>query len=59
MNCCRKKKEEEDDNDVTIYTGLNEKEMRNLDDDLKEVDDNPEYVDIEDTAFNVIKEITD
>jgi hypothetical protein len=33
--------------------------MKALDEDLKEVDDNPAYVDIEGSTFNVIKEITD
>jgi vacuolar-type H+-ATPase subunit E/Vma4 len=33
--------------------------MKALEEDLKEVDDDPQYTDIEDKAYNVIEEITD
>jgi len=63
-NICSKKNTDDDlDNDVNIYTGLDDKQMKAMDDDLKEIDDlkstNPEYIDIEEHKYNVLEEITE
>jgi len=59
-NICSKKNTDDDlDNDVNIYTGLDDKQMKAMDDDLKEIDDlkstNPEYIDIEEHKYNVLE----
>tara|TARA_B110000285_G_C14677440_1_gene403161 strand:- start:303 stop:485 length:183 start_codon:yes stop_codon:yes gene_type:complete len=59
FGCCKKKNNDNDDEDVNIYTGLDEKQEKLMVEDLKEVDADPEYTDIEENVYNVIEEITE
>ena len=52
-NICSKAIDDDDDNEEKIDVGLDEKQLKEMEEDLKEVDDDPEYIDIEGNRFNV------
>ena len=59
FNICRKKRTDDCIEDLNIYTGLDDAQLKAMEEDLKEVEDNPEYEDIEKNVYNVLEEITD
>ena len=54
FGCCNKKNNDNIDEEVNIYTGLDAKQEKLMEEDLKEVNNNPEYKDIEGDVYNVI-----
>ena len=58
-NICSKKTEEDENKDEKIDTGLDATQEKGLEDDLKEVVDDPEFEDIEGQIFNVRERITE
>ena len=45
--CLRGNQSEDDNKDEKIDIGLDEKQEKEMEEDLKEVDDDPEYIDID------------